>query len=463
MKKVILASLLSFFACCLFAQQIDFVNTYIELKQSVIDYREDGIPGCIRNGVMINPSPSELKVGDVFIDVDGNARQVTSIQRDGSELFIDTVQPDLSLVINYVDIPEQTINFTEDNFLPETLPGGEVSSISPVSSSRASAPFGSATKFEKVFKYQNDKISVKLGGKVENSGALTISVRLPYIKRWRHHDGYIAGSFDFSQSVECHVGVSMDLEKKIGTKKEKVSPDKKLIYGFGTSGSSVSAGLGLYFQPVLEGSLELTIPLTAEISGSVSAGCALGGLIIPYPKDAYRSGSSNFVVSISPSLEASGKLTAKFSVGSVVSVFGISVSDFDAGGGPYLKLDGSISIDAIKYDKNVGKVTFAEDGFKIAGTGEIGICGKVTGSVFQGKWSFEVLSFEYPYIKAGWDAEEGGWYWTSPFTTEAGPKTAYMPNDNLLVVDNREECRDYLMLPYRCLVPMTAVREGKTI
>lgn len=449
MRKHIVALFLTFSMAVLFSQQTAFMNTYIELKQSVIDFREDGLPYCVRNGVMVNPAPSELKVGDVFIDVDGNARQVTSVQRDGSELFIDTVQPDLSQVINYADIPDQTINFTEDNFLPETLAGGDLSSVMAGSSPRASSSYGVSAGFEKEFANKSKTVTINAKGKAALTGSVDVSAKMPYSKRWRRYDGYVNGSFNYSLKVDSSVTVTAQ-------KDNDPESQKKLLYGFGTSGS-VSAGLGLYFQPILEGSVVLTIPLSAELAGSASAGCSLDKWLW-YPKDAYSKYYSNLVVTVSPTLEADGKFTAKFFVGTDISIFGINAASFEAGGGPYAHFNGLIEVDGVKYDRNAKKLAFLEDGITITGSGELGICCKVAGSIYKGKWGFELLNEEYPFIKAGWDKSKGGWYWTSPF------KTAYMPDGTVMLVDARGvNSRGCVMLPYRCLVPMTAVREDKTI
>lgn len=103
------------FAVCAYS---GFRNSVYDYQNNVIDFSDEGIPENIVDGRAIAFSPLDLKVGDIFIDADGNALKVYSITTnpDGS-MDIETIKPDIREVFQYIDIPNQTIDVLADDFI----------------------------------------------------------------------------------------------------------------------------------------------------------------------------------------------------------------------------------------------------------------------------------------------------------------------------------------------------------
>ncbi|HPO50219.1 MAG TPA: hypothetical protein PLO89_07855, partial [Spirochaetota bacterium] len=55
-----------------------FHDTIIDFKNEVVDFSETGLMDNIRGGELVNLSPLDLQIGDIFIDVDGIAKKVAS-------------------------------------------------------------------------------------------------------------------------------------------------------------------------------------------------------------------------------------------------------------------------------------------------------------------------------------------------------------------------------------------------
>jgi hypothetical protein len=399
-RTIVLALALLLAAWGAGAQQTSFSNTVQDFRPSVIDFREDGLAGCFRNGVLIDPSPADLEVGDIFIDVDGNAKKVVSVQRDGNDLYIDTVRPRLDEVYLYVEIPFQLIVFNEDNFLPDTLPGFARS---------ADATASKATfkqNFEKEI-YNKPPALIKLTASAELTSGIAIGFAAPYYSltswmwwkasSWRQNSGYIEGSLGFNLALNATLTIVIE-----GSKES--SP--VLLYGFGTPTPGISAGLGLFTKSIMEGSLNLTVPVDFNVSGSAGAKCTLAGQVpVIWPTDLSTTKSLGYSVSIKPVLSAEAKLKQKFYLGADITVVGIKITEFEAGGGPYVKLSGTVN----------GNVSYSSASGFLAqldaqASGEIGLFLDVSGKVYDGKWAVNILSKEIPLVTL---SKSGSW--TSPF------------------------------------------------
>ena len=102
-------------------------DTIMDFNNNVIDFSETGLMDNVRSGEIVQLSPLDLKVGSIFIDVDGIAKKVVRIEEVGNEIIIDTIQPEIREVFEFYRIPEQTINLTIDDHLQmDSLPQGSV-------------------------------------------------------------------------------------------------------------------------------------------------------------------------------------------------------------------------------------------------------------------------------------------------------------------------------------------------
>jgi hypothetical protein len=112
------------------------------------------------------------------------------------------------------------------------------------------------------------------------------------------------------------------------------------------------------------------------------------------PTDLTKWGSLKYTVGIEPSLTAEAVLKQKFYLGGDVTLVGIKIAEFEAGGGPYLKVNGTIS-GSIGYDSETG---LEGPEWSASATGEIGVFTEISGKVCDGKWTVTILSREFPII-----------------------------------------------------------------
>ena len=86
---------------------LDMELTY---KKGVLDFTNHGLP-VIRNGEVYQPTPVDLKVGDIFIDVDGNAKKVTSVTEENNTIIINTVKAEFFEFVEDYNVTDWQINF----------------------------------------------------------------------------------------------------------------------------------------------------------------------------------------------------------------------------------------------------------------------------------------------------------------------------------------------------------------
>ncbi|MCR5494290.1 MAG: hypothetical protein K6F15_01505 [Treponema sp.] len=95
-----------------------FRNSVYDYQNNVIDFSDEGIPENIVDSRAVTYSPLDLKAGDIFLDANGNALKVVSVTVSSTgSIDIQTVQPTLREVFQYIDIPEQSIEFDPSDFI----------------------------------------------------------------------------------------------------------------------------------------------------------------------------------------------------------------------------------------------------------------------------------------------------------------------------------------------------------
>lgn len=95
-------------------------NATVVLDKDVKDFSGTTISENIENGRSVIPSVLDLKVGDVFIDVDGCLKKVSKITKSGRSISIDTVTPSIEEAFVAVDIPEFETDFAQ--YEPDVAP-----------------------------------------------------------------------------------------------------------------------------------------------------------------------------------------------------------------------------------------------------------------------------------------------------------------------------------------------------
>ncbi len=419
MKRItVLFVCLAFAAGQGFAQQTTFSNTIQDFRPAVIDFREDGLLGCFRDGVLVNPSPADLKAGDVFIDVDGNARKVARVVREGNDWYVDTVRARFEEVFVYAEIPTQVLVFNGENFAPQSIAGSRSVSAAAVP---PGGPLGLSwtipTLEKEIYKSGTEDsptfalVKLAFGGSLNST--ITLGFRAPSLtltswkfwkaSSWRQNYGYVSGRFDYDLAIGATLTLAL-----AGKKETKGVP----LYGFTVPAPGLEATLGLMTKTIFEGSLNFTAPLSVGVKGYAQAQCTLAGTFpVMWPTDFTKSSSLTYYVSLDPSLNADVSLKQKIYLGADVKLVGIKITKFEAGGGPYAKVNGNItghvgfdSTDGLTYDLTA------------SASGEIGLFLEINGEVWDGKWALTLLGLEYPFIS--FSTEDGI---TSPFFSTGGP------------------------------------------
>ena len=112
MKKIIISFLAFSFSICAFALDGLMRDSTLVLKPNVKDFSDVAIRENVLDGRAVQYSPLDLKVGDIFIDVDGGAKKVVSVSKKGNKINIKTAKPDFKEVFEYICIPEQESDFS---------------------------------------------------------------------------------------------------------------------------------------------------------------------------------------------------------------------------------------------------------------------------------------------------------------------------------------------------------------
>lgn len=129
MKKLKFFLFAAFASLCFsgFAMDGFIRNATFYMKSNIIDFSESGIRENVVKGKSVYVKPTQLKVGDIFIDVDGGAKKVVKIIKDGKSISIKTVKPDFREVYDFIDIPDQSADFSpaiseyiDKRYSPET-------------------------------------------------------------------------------------------------------------------------------------------------------------------------------------------------------------------------------------------------------------------------------------------------------------------------------------------------------
>jgi len=367
-----------------------FFEIPVDFNNNVIDFREDGLMDNVRGGVLVHYSPLDLKVGSIFIDVDGIAKKVVGIQVDGDEIFIDTVQPLLREVFEFYDIPTQTIYFSQENLLPESLPEG--ATVSPLDREGERVSVG----FEKVITPAKN-MKLTLAAQANIDAGLDIGGRLPYTyldtmgtwKPWkwkiRYVQGYAKGNLWYD--IRLNGTVKAEFEK---TWESKAIP----LVAYGSPSPGFNSSAGLYTKTIVTGKLTLTDKLYIRIDGKAGAECGLDGLgIVCWPVNARGWSTTNFEVNNELSLEADVRFKQKLYLGASVQLFGFSIFEMEAGGGPYLRFNAKLAA-GFKYSTR-NNPKFSMWG-SAEGSGSIGVFVEGEVSLLNGKWERELFSKEFP-------------------------------------------------------------------
>ena len=366
-------------------------DTIMDFNNNVIDFSETGLMDNVRSGEIVQLSPLDLKVGSIFIDVDGIAKKVVRIEEVGNEIIIDTIQPEIREVFEFYRIPEQTINLTIDDHLQmDSLPQGSV-----IIQDTRGVAVSKTVSFSK--EVGNDDVSVELEARANLDITASVGAELPYVKidnrgtwkpwKWKikQYNGYAKGDFTYDLGLLGTLTVKAEYEKEIDIP----------IFAL-TTGPGIDIGVGLASKTSIEGSITLKNELTFNLTGNVGLTCGLEGLgPFAKPINVKTTGSTNFQVKNELSLKAEVELKEKVYLGLWVKMFGFSIVEADAGGGPYLSFEAEVKV-WVEY--NTATNPKFTKGWSASGSGEIGVFAEINASAFNGAVGGEVWSTKFPFV-----------------------------------------------------------------
>ncbi|HCM26324.1 MAG TPA: hypothetical protein DIC34_07250 [Treponema sp.] len=410
-KLALIAALLAT-AAGLHSQQTGFTNSMIHYKSGMMDFRDNGIPVCIQgDGSLVEPSPADLEEGDIFIDVDGKAKKVVGITEIDGDIYIDTAEPGLREIALFIYVPQQTILFSDAYFKPEIY-GKPLDSNARGDDSDAAYSF---TLYEKGAASITASIDPYL------VSAMTFSFCLPYISLTTEYYAigtwfgtiyfpylathYNAGFVYFN--LRNDLGVNGDLNFKLETD-DPIEFGEATLYGYGLrDDDTIQASVGLKTKSIFEGRLELDLPVKFGVQTEFGARCTLDGYLIVITNvsgfDSWANASLG--ASFEPKLSAEASLKQKFFIGFALEIDAISVLVFEAGGGPYINVEGSLSGSIGYYTSGFAD----EDGTVHAGglegpswaanaSGELGLFIEVNGELLDGLWEETLYSNKFPLV-----------------------------------------------------------------
>jgi len=445
MKKKIIIVFLILLTSSLFASN-GIEGVMVNIKKDIIDLREGGILNK-RNGDITTSSFSDLKIGSIFIDTDGIAKEVESIIEDGSDVIIETKKPRIENVIDGLYIPQQKINLGYENIIQEsiaegiTVAPGSINSISrfgPLKRGKIFDPdievsveidFSKFLELKKLSKSKRADFNnkrTKFLEKLKNSGTnitkipsendagaalkwtgqilidnvgVDVGASLPYIKaKWvsRWWGGYprfyqVPGYIKYTYEYEY--------EKNIAWKGEFAleHETKILLFAFGAPGGKLAnASLGVYAVLRVDGSISINIEeyeyekVKKGSSTEVVFGWSLFSLrnrrTLNYPKE------NESLTSTLYSLSADANMTAGVAVGFDLAALGFTLAEVEALIGGYL------TANAIVYyeDKSIDGKPVEDDRLiplNASGTVKAGILFDVNASFLDGLVNFNVFTY----------------------------------------------------------------------
>nr|HPO50117.1 InlB B-repeat-containing protein [Spirochaetota bacterium] len=179
------------------------------------------------------------------------------------------------------------------------------------------------------------------------------------------------------------------------------------------------------------GSISLTDTLEFNLKGNVAAKCSLDGfLIYCVPTNIKASGSTEYSVRNTLKLEANVELKEKIYLGTWIKIFGYSILEADAGGGPYLNFNAMIE-GWVQYSS---KSKFSSN-WEYSGSGELGVFAEINAALFNGKWGGEIWAKRFPFYKMSLSGN--GKSFAVAFNSDGGVKEAEPPTKKLLGADTK--------------------------
>jgi hypothetical protein len=358
-------------------------------------------------------SIEDLQVGDIFISADGTALKVTAINTLGDNVTIETEQPNLSDVMEVLEIPDQSIALNASNVSVASLQSGVTlnTGVAPRYSSRG-LPTGPTwldtdtdsdiqrdsvisfnlnigknvlpeddNKDENSNDNSNDNSAesgdgssdgstesetdvslefgiqgtVRLANPILKVGLKKPVMHIKWVTKWYWPIGYPVISFDkgyIHASFEAAEQIDCTVFGKLSISHETKIPIAELIVM--DPDTTLFAKVEVFARITVDGSITLTFEVNQYLHAETWGTCTL---VWPFIPTGVTSGSDfyyDFAVRPTVSAEVEAKAGLLY-LGAAVGILGQDLISIDVGGGLYLTANGFIeATDVVGYDKNVG-------------------------------------------------------------------------------------------------------------
>jgi hypothetical protein len=409
-------------------------DSYVILEDEIMDIR---VNASIRtaNGKDIGDfsSMEDLVVGSYFLSEDGTALQVTAITKNGDEVVIETIQPELSTVVAEAYMPDQEVVFSTANIVPGSLAEGVT--LLDGDSEFSMVPRGSlatgptwidtetVTDVQKAeiiavameFKLSGEKsaeayglITGTIGGEVGLKGQLRVayptlkgglkmpSIKIKWVKVWafigypvvEFENGYIHASFYSGEQIDAKLygTATLGVEVKI--------PLYTLLAS--NESGTITFLVGLYLKISAEGSITLAFEINEYARLGVWGTVELFWPFIPI--DISAGSDFYYDFALRPSLAGSIEVKAGPYLGLEGTIVGTKILSVEVGGGLYASAEGSIeAADVLGLDETVG--TYGDiTKWTYEASAEAGGYIEATLSIAD-IWDTTLLDKKWPFIK----------------------------------------------------------------
>jgi hypothetical protein len=401
--SILVLFLLSTVSLSAIPEDLEDFNVITMLEGVVRDFRDNGIGFSIRNNELVEDSFNDLVVGSIFVDKDGIAKKVVNIIDSPDGLIIETRQPDIYEVFQYIDIPETVVDVL--------APGNDICMDIPENCYTTRNPDTRAVTL-------TVNVSPMKGLSVTGSSTIyTFSVypaiKLPYIKKkgwpwkWKRKKGYAKGTFKYK--INSSLTLSGSMSKSFS--KRVFVPGVSI----GISSSAFTVGGGVYIWVRGGASLSIEQSATYYMNGKNWVKCSLKGLgLLCYPTK-FRKGTSYYYYKFQMnSPQIVGKLDGKMGVhaGVVVKGFGFELLDINGGTGLAADVNTTFEVASGNYlgYKNYSTGSIPGEGwycsqgspysaFSRSGHASFRIYTEITASLFDGDFEARLYNKNYNLFK----------------------------------------------------------------
>ena len=321
-------------------------NIQVTYRSNVIDLRPGNVLNRSADGQeTVSMNPSDLKVGSVFIDPNGDVLKVTDIYEAGGKTVIETTEPEITEAFTTLDIPDFEFEIGREDI--SWLGDGvtllaEEESLAADGSRMDNLSAGQSISFHKVLysNRKNETLVKKLEGKVDKRSTYKVSRNIEVVL-----DGtatissFSISGYYKSSKAKAEVNLSQSIDATITGTATLLKAFMYPLYGFTKQKGNLKLSGGVYLLINIFGEISLEVKLHEDTSHKVGASTK-NALYVPYKISPISEHTYN--VGYQPSLSADAYIQGGpyFSLG--VKYKSKSLASASLWGGLKLSADGFI-------------------------------------------------------------------------------------------------------------------------